>query len=364
MSVSDIPVVIFVGTRPEVIKMAPVCWALDNQSIPYHLVGIQQQPSLLSPHIKELGLESHQSIWIERSDSSLNELLAKELLAVQSFYASTQNHYRIALVHGDTTTALAAAIGSFHKDLVVGHVEAGLRTPSLYSPFPEEANRRLIDQLAKYHFAPTWNAVANVMQGIPEAQQRASHVYRTGNTGIDTLRRTLLKQPCPGVVKELVGDRRFALLTCHRRENWERIGSLTAALKRVPDYINIIWPLHPNPALARQIQAALDDHHNIRLIGPQSYTAMAHFIQRASLVITDSGGIIEEAADLEKATLILRDETERPEALDESCQLVPHTQWSTLPQRIVGIPTRRMSKGRFGDGTAGKQIAGVIETLL
>lgn len=349
--------VMFAGTRPEIIKLVPVRDALRLQRAHVDLIVIGQQPDLLQDTGAVVTLA------IPRDDGTLAELHTGIITALQSFPFW---EYDAVLVQGDTATAFAAAYAAHLVRSPIAHVEAGLRTHAR-NPWPEEANRRLIAALADWHFTTTPLARANLIaEGVP-----GDTIHYVGSTGIDALH-TVLAQVPPLFVTSLNTDRVGAvvpdwpwrvLVTCHRRENVDRIPQITDAIARLaPEAFEVIWPRHPNYAGdaldAYQRAAAMSHVHGVDPLPPAT---LAHLLQGVDLVITDSGGVIEEATELDQPCLILRDETERPEALDEACVLVSHEQMTSLTdlvERYVGRP--RSSCGRFGDGQAAARIADVL----
>jgi UDP-N-acetylglucosamine 2-epimerase (non-hydrolysing) len=290
--------------------------------------------------------------------------------------AVLNGHYpATVLVHGDTSSAMAAALASFHKHIPVVHVEAGLRTGgTILSPFPEELNRQVITCVAAMHFAPTFsNLQALVRENVPIGQ-----IFVTGNTGIDSLRWAAeLQTPYddPALQSLHDSDARIVVATAHRRENWgEGLARIAAGLRRLaernPD-VNIVVPLHPNPRVQSELGDPLRDLENVLLTEALEYTAFARLLARSELVITDSGGIQEEAPSLDKPVLVMRETTERNEGLSAgTLQLV-----GTDPDRIVGAAERLLSDpvaylqmasadNPYGDGKAAGRIVAAMEHLL
>lgn len=346
---------LFAGTRPEVIKLTPVVESLRAHGAHADLIVIGQQPDLL----RDTGAAV--TMMIPRDSGTLAELHVRVIEALQEFPFW---EYDAAIVQGDTATALAAAYSAHLAGCPIAHVEAGLRSFSYY-PWPEEHNRRLIAVLARWHFAPTPISERNL---IAEGVSRAA-IHVVGSTGIDALHVALAQTP-PLFVTTLRGDAAQprgwpwrVLVTCHRRENVERIPELGRALEQLPsETFEVIWLRHPNYA-----GDALDAFHlastapHVHGMDPMPPLTVAHLLQVVDLVVTDSGGLIEEATELEQPCLILRNETERPEALDEACVLVSHEQMTSLSALVEEFVSRpRTSRGRFGDGHASDRIAQVL----
>jgi UDP-N-acetylglucosamine 2-epimerase (non-hydrolysing) len=270
------------------------------------------------------------------------------------------------IVQGDTTTAFAAALAAFYQQIPIGHVEAGLRTDNLFNPFPEEANRRLISQLAQLHFAPTSLAVENLQKSAVTGQ-----IYHTGNTVIDALLTVAQKQPdCPIAGLDW-STYRVLLATVHRRENWgeplqDILASFTQILTDFPDTA-LLLPMHRNPTVREPIQEALGNHPRVFLTEPLDYAQLVAAIQNCYLLLTDSGGLQEEAPSLGKPVLVLRETTERPEAIAAgTAKLV-----GTNPQTVVKAATALLSDPQayatmanainpFGDGTASQKIVNLV----
>lgn len=276
----------------------------------------------------------------------------------------------LVLVHGDTTTSFAAALASFYLQIPVGHVEAGLRTHDLYSPFPEEFNRQAVDLITKYYFAPTDQSRENLLQ---EGKSPDS-IFVTGNTGIDALQ-TTIREDYESEHLQWVGDDLLILITAHRRENLgEPMHAMFRAIRRLideRDNLKAIYPIHMNPRVREAAHAELDGCERVRIIEPLEVLDFHNYLSRSYLVLTDSGGIQEEAPSLGKPVLVMRDTTERPEGVAAgTLKLV-----GTSEERIYREASRllddaleyeRMSQASnpYGDGTASMQIADIIEQQL
>jgi UDP-N-acetylglucosamine 2-epimerase (non-hydrolysing) len=354
-------VVSIVGTRPEAIKMAPVVRALQNRA------GLRQELILTGQH---RGLESHFDLErdaIRHLDLNLREQTAGEIQeAIREELCGRWLHRRadLVLVQGDTASAAAGALAARDCEIPVGHVEAGLRSGDLQQPWPEEGNRIRIDSVADLLFAPTELAAEHLLR-----EDVRGTVHVTGNTGIDAL--LSARYACPTLPWH--HDRKIVLATCHRRENWPVLAHIASALKRLVRElpVDVFFLLHTNPRLAGEMKELLGSEHHINLLAPRDYQDMVCLMDRSWLILTDSGGLQEEGPALGKPVLVLRNRTERGEAVEtDNVELV-----GTDPDRIVGAVAalfgdperyRRMSRPSFpfGDGHAAPRIAALVEDFL
>ncbi|WP_374116103.1 non-hydrolyzing UDP-N-acetylglucosamine 2-epimerase [Streptomyces sp. CoH27] len=305
------------GTRPEAIKMAPVIEALSQSRMFRPTVTVTAQHRGLLDQVHALfGIRADHDLDILSRHQSLADITVRVLDGLCPLLR--HEHPDAVLVQGDTTTAFAGALAAFYNRIPVVHLEAGLRTDDRYSPFPEEVNRRLATQLASLHLAPTWHARDNLLRsGVSK-----SSVVVTGNTVIDALRWAVGRKAHYGdpALADLDDTaRRVLLVTAHRRESWgsgiESIGGALADLARTEPELLIVLPLHPNPVVRAAILPQVAHLDNIRLTEPLAYGAFARLMNRAHLILTDSGGIQEEGPGLGKPVLVMRDTTERPEAV-------------------------------------------------
>jgi UDP-N-acetylglucosamine 2-epimerase (non-hydrolysing) len=349
------PIALFIGTRPEAIKLTPVIEELKKRAVP-HIVYCVQQQSMAAKYLIEKDI-SAAFVSLNRSDGSLTELIAETTKALQ-FLAWKDFSY--AVVQGDTTTAMCAALVAAMNQVPVAHIEAGLRSHAR-EPFPEEINRRLISEIAAIHFAPTTIAGFNL-----EKENFQGKLAIVGNTGIDALHNALASLFSDDVSRIVAAccdndprDRDLVLLTCHRRENWNHIDDLIDGLQTLPDDCYVVWPCHPNPLIRDKVQKL--NRPNVAVVDPLSHTDTCHLLSRAAVVVTDSGGMIEEACEESKPCLILREVTERPEALDDGCKLYPPFRWKSIGCMIGEARSwKRSSKGRFGDGLSAHKIVDVL----
>ena len=371
--ISPQPVLILFGTRPEAIKLCPLISALKSYSAQLRPVVCvtAQHRSMLDQVLNVFGVQPNFDLNIMVEGQTLGGLSARLLSALESVFQSVKPS--LTVVQGDTTTTLCGALASFYARVPVAHVEAGLRTWDLHAPFPEEMNRTLTTRLAALHFAPTESAVLNLCrEGVPK-----ECIYLTGNTGIDAV-----LQLSSALANGRVAASRFALdstkklviVTAHRRESFGAgLRSICEAILQIaqrPD-VEIVWPVHPNPNIRSSIEQSLAGHPNIRFTPPFSYVDFVALIQRATLILTDSGGIQEEAPSLGKPVLVLRDKTERPEAVVAGTVKLVGLDPGTIVResnRLLDDPAERDRMARihnpYGDGTASLQIARHIASFL
>jgi UDP-N-acetylglucosamine 2-epimerase (non-hydrolysing) len=357
-------IVCVIGTRPEAIKMAPLIRAL--RAVPWarcRVVCTGQHRDLVEPVLEFFDVKPDIRLEAMRAGQSLGELTERLVGSLRGAFAALRPN--LVLAQGDTASVLASALVSFAQEVPFGHVEAGLRTGNLENPFPEEANRVIVTHLASVHFAPTLAAQANLLrEGIrPEA------IHVTGNTVIDALLFAASENPPIGV--PLDHGKRLVLVTAHRRgtigEPLRRICCAVGALHdRLPD-VEFLWPLHPNPAIAPVVREILTGLPRVHLCEPLAYGPFVAAMKRSTLILTDSGGIQEEAPALGKPILVLRAESERPEAVNAgSAVLVGHD-----PSRIIAETSRVLASllemppsppfaSPFGDGRAAQRIVAAI----
>ena len=367
-------VLVVVGTRPEVIKMAPIIDRLSEcpESIDQSVCVTAQHRELLDQALDAFGITPDVDLNIMKKNQNLVDLTAELMTRFSSTLNDVQPDY--VLVHGDTTTTLAASLACYYHGASVCHVEAGLRTWQKRSPFPEEINRQLTDRIADHHFAPTERARQNLLaEGIPDGG-----ILVTGNTVIDALLDTArhLEQattPEMAAVKCLVEpNKRVILLTAHRRENFAAFKNVCGAVRELAQRsdVQVIYPVHPNPNVRQQAFDLLGGTENVSLIEPLGYWPFVWLMSRSTVILTDSGGIQEEAPSLGKPVLVLRAQTERPEAVEAGTALLVDTD----PERIVGATTdlldneehyRAMAErsNPYGDGKASDRIADYLVSL-
>lgn len=367
------------GTRPEAIKMAPVALALAaDPDIEASICVTAQHRQMLDQVMRIFDLKADIDLDLMQPGQDLFDVTSRVLLGMRE--ALEQARPDLVLVHGDTTTCFAAALAAFYHNIPVGHVEAGLRTGDLRAPFPEEANRSLVGRIARLHFAPTAKAADNLRgENVADA---AIHV--TGNTVIDALliAREKVKQLPRPALAQLLGatlvDRiaqragRFVLITGHRRENFgQGFVDLCNAIRDLatahPDWL-FIYPVHLNPNVQQPVREILDGLANVELIEPLEYLPFVWLMDQSDLILTDSGGIQEEGPSLGKPVLVMRDVTERPEALAAGTVKLVGTNRRRIVDAVEGLlqdeaAYRSMSTAAnpFGDGQAARKIVDIIK---
>lgn len=358
------------GTRPEAIKMAPVVKALaEDPSFDAKVCVTAQHRQMLDQVLELFAIQPDFDLDLMKADQTLGDITGNVLHGMEGIFAQWQPD--MVLVHGDTTTTLAAALSSYYAKVPVGHVEAGLRTGDKYSPWPEEMNRHLAGALADVHFSPTEKARENLLhEGIaPES------IHVTGNTVIDALltveERIRSDADLRGRLERhfpfLDPQKYLVLVTGHRRENFgsgfENICQAIATLARRDD-VQVVYPVHLNSHVQEPVRRILSDLSNVFLLKPQDYLSFVYLMHRCTLVLTDSGGIQEEAPSLGKPVLVMRDTTERPEALEAGTALLVGTDRARIVRevsRLLDAPEayRTMAEAHnpYGDGTAARRIA-------
>ena len=304
------------GTRPEAIKMAPVVRELlKHPEIETKVCLTAQHREMLDQVVDLFQLPLDYDLDIMKQGQSLYDITDRVLLGLKEVLEKEKPD--LVLVHGDTTTTFSATLAAFYQQIDVGHVEAGLRTGNMYSPFPEEANRRLTSVLTALHFAPTETARQNLLK----ENQKDDHIFTVGNSVIDALLATVKKDYVfeDKELQEIEEHKRIILVTTHRRENLgEPMRNIYRALRRlvqtVPD-TEVVFPVHRNPLVRQAVKEVLDGVPGIHLVDPMEYEPFTNLMARSAIILTDSGGIQEEAPSLGKPVLVLRDTTERPEAV-------------------------------------------------
>jgi len=367
-----ITVLSVVGTRPEVIKMAPVIAEIErHQDRLRSVVCVTgQHREMLDQAMQAFDLKPDYDLALMRPGQTLSALTVRLLEGLDAVVGQVRPGWIIA--QGDTTSVMASALTALHHRTLFAHVEAGLRTAELYSPFPEEANRRLADSLASLWFAPTEHARQTLLkEGCPERD-----VILSGNTVIDALKQILARgyDWSAGPLASLPRGRRMVLATVHRRESFgEPLREICAGLRRVAAYLAgeggaVILPVHPNPEVREPVFKLLADVPNIRLLEPLDYPSLVHLMQHSVLVLTDSGGIQEEAPSLGVPVLVMRDTTERPEGIRAGVARLVGTRQGEIAGaalRLLKDPMARAAmvdrENPYGDGEAARRI---VQSLL
>jgi UDP-N-acetylglucosamine 2-epimerase (non-hydrolysing) len=353
-----------VGTRPEAIKMAPVILALKNQPwADVRVLATAQHRHMLDQVLNFFGIEPDIDLDMMRPNQTLTTLTARLLLDLDDVFLAEKPD--VVLAQGDTTTVMTVALACFYHRIPFGHVEAGLRTWDIQSPFPEEANRVIAGRLARWHFAPTESSRQNLLsEGVKDQE-----IVVTGNTVIDALLMTAAKDIEIGI--SLDAGKRLVLVTAHRRENFgEPFQNICRALHTLAERnadIQILYPVHPNPNVKDVAHEMLGSCSNIILCEPLDYAPFVAAMKRAYLIVSDSGGVQEEAPALGKPVLVLREETERPEAVDMGVVKLVGPNFDRIveeAQHLLDDETAYQAMARgvspYGDGHAAERIADVL----
>ena len=357
------------GTRPEAIKMCPVIKELKKSEKLSTIVCVTgQHRQMLDMVLDTFEVEPDHDLSIMKERQTLFDITSNIMLSIRGVLEKERPD--AVLVHGDTTTTFAAALACFYEQIPVGHVEAGLRTYDIYSPYPEEFNRQATGIIAKYHFAPTEKARQNLLrEGKPSRD-----IYVTGNTGIDALKTTVRPAYDHPLLKWADGGR-LIMLTAHRRENLgEHLHSMFRAIRRIVDEfydVKVIYPVHLNPAVRSAAKEVLGDHERVKLTDPMEVIDFHNFLARSYMILTDSGGIQEEAPSLGKPVLVMRDTTERPEGIEAGTLKLVGTEEDHIYDEFRLLLTDRgeyekMSKAKnpYGDGKASERIREILEREL
>ncbi|QKJ68162.1 UDP-N-acetylglucosamine 2-epimerase (non-hydrolyzing) [Deefgea piscis] len=366
-------VLVVFGTRPEAIKMAPVVAALQADARFNAKVCVTaQHRQMLDQVLALFAIKPDFDLDLMQQGQDLTDITSRVLLGMRGVLTEWQPD--IVLVHGDTSTTMAASLAAFYQRIPVGHVEAGLRTGNIYSPWPEEMNRKIAGAISALHFSPTETSQNNLLrEAVP-----AANVYVTGNTVIDALldvaarikNDVVLNTELAAQFPFLDANKRLILVTGHRRENFgqgfENICAALAELAQRPD-VEILYPMHLNPNVQEPVRRILSGLSNVHLIEPQDYLPFVYLMTRAYLILTDSGGVQEEAPSLGKPVLVMRDTTERPEAVEAGTVKLVGTNQALIVKEATELldnPTayEQMSRAHnpYGDGLAAKRINDIL----
>lgn len=358
------------GTRPEAIKMYPVYNALKQiNGIETKVIVTSQHQEMLKQVIDLFKIDVSYNLNVMEDKQTLSRITVKVIEGMKEILQIDRPD--IVLVHGDTTTTFAAALSAFYEKIPVGHVEAGLRTRNKYSPYPEEMNRKLTDALADLFFAPTEMAKEALLEeGFSEDQ-----IFVTGNTVVDALEEILRRLEVESLPIELP-ESDFVMVTAHRRENWGNpMRSICQAIdylaKRYAGKVTFLFSVHRNPVVREIVSEILSGNSNVKLIEPLDYLDFVFFMSKSKFILTDSGGIQEEAPSLKKPVLLLREVTERPEAVKAGVVKLVGTSKEKIiesVERLINDPKeyKKMSEinNPFGDGKAGQRIASIVSEFL
>ena len=370
-SAAKLSVMLVFGTRPELIKMLPVIRAAEAAAnVTVKTVMTSQHKDLVRSLAKDWSIRADYDLDVMKPAQSLNDIVSRVIVRIDGILEAQKPD--IVLVQGDTTSAFAGALAAFNRGIPVGHIEAGLRTANIDSPFPEEANRRLIGRIARFHFAPTLqNKKALLAENTP-----TENIFLTGNTVVDSIHLVLGQQPPSTPIRDIIArlhGRRVITLTTHRRESFgtvmrDRLRVLRRYVEERPD-VSLIFPVHPNPQVKELAQAELSTCEQIHLLAPLSYPDFLHCLEASWVILSDSGGIQEEAPTLGKPLLILRDETERMESVTCGVARLVGKSPDRLQAELLELdkPGSWASKvheveNPFGRGDSGAQILDILQT--
>lgn len=350
------------GTRPEAIKMAPLVLELKKRpEIESYVTVTAQHRQMLDQVLHAFQIKPDFDLNIMKERQTLAEITSNALVKLDGLFKEIKPD--IVLVHGDTTTTFAGSLAAFYHQIAVGHVEAGLRTGNKYSPFPEELNRQMTGAIADIHFAPTQRAKQNLLN----ENKKESSIFVTGNTAIDALHTTVHSEYSHNII-EKIGNDRMILLTAHRRENLgQPMEHMFKAIRRIADEfsdVQVVYPVHLNPAVREAADKHFGDSERVHLIEPLEVIDFHNFASRSYFILTDSGGVQEEAPSLGKPVLVLRDTTERPEGMEAGTLKLAGTDEETIYQMAKQLLTdkqeyEKMSRASnpYGDGMASRRIA-------
>ena len=365
--------VLFVfGTRPEGIKMAPIIKEIQKRkNLECYTCVTGQHREMLDQVLEIFDIEPDYDLNIFKKGQSLTDVTTKTLLGLEGILDELKPD--ILLVQGDTTTVFAAALAAFYKKIKIGHVEAGLRSGNLYSPYPEEANRKLTGVISNYHFAPTESNKQNLIrEGYDE-----KNIFITGNTVIDALKYSVREDFVfdDEILNDIDYNRDVVLLTAHRRENWGKpMEDIFKVIRRVvleKENLEIVFPRHLNPIVREAAEKYFADLDRVHLIEPLSYLPFSNLMARVKFVVTDSGGVQEEAPALGKPVLVLRNETERMEGVEAKTAKLVGTKEQDVYESIVALLEDKdlydemaRAVNPYGDGHAAEKIVDVLEGMI
>jgi UDP-N-acetylglucosamine 2-epimerase (non-hydrolysing) len=357
------------GTRPEAIKMYPVYKALKKvDTIETKVIITSQHQEMLKQVLTLTGMHVDYDLSVMEDRQTLTKITVKVLNGLKKIFEKEQPD--IVLVHGDTTTTFSSALAAFYEKIPVGHVEAGLRTFNKYLPYPEEMNRVLTDEISDLHFAPTESAKDNLLRG----GIREDTIFVTGNTVVDAVIDIVRKNEEKGV--DMPFKEPFVVVTAHRRENWGKpmeaiCNAIDRVSKRHDGKVHFVFSVHKNPIVRETVKKILGKNKNVSLMEPMQYDEFVYLLSKSLFILTDSGGIQEEAPSLGKPVLLLRDVTERPEAVQSGVVKIVGTNEQRIEEYTEALLTdenlyNRMARAKnpFGDGKAGERIAKIVQNYL
>jgi len=359
------------GTRPEAIKLAPIVRELSRYPKAFKsIVGVTgQHDKLLKQVLSLFDIHPSFNLKVMQKNQHLTKLTASILMKIGRMLEDVRPD--IILIQGDTTTVFATALAAFYQKIMIGHVEAGLRTEDKYQPFPEEINRRLTDHMSDIFFAPTEVNRLNLLKnGIPNGQ-----IYVTGNTVVDALLKICSSKDVPKIKGLADINKKMVLITAHRRENFgEPLKNIFEAIRKIAEIyegIQFIYPVHPNPNVYSPAHNILSGLENMHLIAPVNYLSFVYLMKKAYLILSDSGGVQEEAPTLKKPLLVLRNKTERPEVIEAGGAKLVGTDQSKIISEVTRLIEDKDYYNKmtnivnpYGDGTAAKKIVKVLQERL
>lgn len=358
---------IIFGTRPELIKLLPIIYQIyENKNFELFTVNTGQHKEMINSVLEDYPCRIDYTLDVMSKSTNLAEILTTTIEGLNPIVVAEQPD--LIIVHGDTSATLAGSLVALYNQVKIAHVEAGLRTNNKYSPFPEEANRQLVGRIADYHFAPTEKTRENLLKEnvLPE------NIYVVGNTSIDMVHHSL-QADYTSPILDWVGDSRMVIITTHRRENSGQFEAIFLAINKLAEDledVKFIFPIHLNPAI-RKIALKMLTSKNIKIIEPLNTLNFHNTMRFASLILTDSGGIQEEAPILDVPVFVLRDNTERPEGVDANTLRLIGTDPQNIYDQVISILSNKaehdaMCNGinPYGDGTSAKQIHSILTDIL
>ncbi len=367
MLMKKIKVMTVFGTRPEAIKMAPLVLELQKQSQRFEAITTvsAQHREMLDQVLDIFHIKPDYDLNIMHARQTLTDITSNVLINLDKILKETKPD--IVLVHGDTTTTFAASVAAFYNQIPIGHVEAGLRTWEKYSPYPEEMNRQMTDAMTDLYFAPTTQSKANLLK----ENHKEDNIYITGNTAIDALKQTVDKGYHHDILDKVSPDNKLILLTMHRRENqggpMRRVFKVIREVVESREDVEVIYPVHLSPAVQEAAKEILGNTERIHLISPLDVVDFHNLAARSYFIMTDSGGVQEEAPSLGKPVLVLRDTTERPEGVEAGTLKLVGTESEKVKQEMEELldnaaEYQRMSQAKnpYGDGKASERILDAI----
>ena len=354
------------GTRPEVIKLFPLIKVMEEEKdIELKIIFTGQHKEMAEDLFPVFQISPNYSLNIMKEKQTLSEITERILEKLDKILM--KERFDLVLVQGDTTTTFVSSLVSFYYKIPLAHVEAGLRTHNRYFPFPEEMNRTLVGKLATLHFAPTEIARENLLrEGVDE-----KNIFVTGNTVVDAVLKILEMNRHP--LFEIPNHRKLIVVTAHRRENWDKgLKNIALSIKEIalkfPEEVYFVFPLHKNPIVREKILPIISNLSNVKIVEPLNYVDFVHLLKRSFLILSDSGGIQEEIPTLQRPMLLLRDETERPEAIESGFVFLVGTKRERIVDEAIKIIKNgwkpRVKNNPFGDGRASERILKIIKEYL